>query len=528
MLFGRARWWVSWGLLFGITGLWSLSTPIFSGPDEPSHVVKAAAVARGQLIGQDALEKVPEGVKPKVVTVVRVPAILGKAYDVPECYAFRPNETADCAPAFTGPRTDAATTTSSGHYPPLYYAIAGLPSLAATSVTGIYLMRLLVAAVSAAFLASALESAVASRRRGALALGTAVAMTPMVFYVSSIVNPSGLEIAAALCLWVSSIVLLLDLGPQAGTRLVTRVGVAGSALVLTRTLSPLWLVVIGSVTIATAQRANVRSLLRRREARRSGTGLVVASGLALSWILLAGALESRDPRRASQPVTATIRASLGGIERDLREMVGAFGWLDVNAPALTYYVWIGAVGGMILAGLAFGRRRYALAVAVVLAAVIILPVVLESVQAAELGFFWGGRYTLPLATGLPVLAAFAIGDRMRMPPEVLTRVASVLLGALALGHLLAYAVAVRRFSVGTSGPVMYMLPGAGWSPPLPAAGLLAAFVLGLTVLALWLRALCRGTPSPAGDGSSTLRSQDVEEARRLASRGPTRLTARRR
>src|SRR5437868_6439956 len=34
-----------------LTSLWALATPLMAVPDEPAHAIRAAAVARGQLIG---------------------------------------------------------------------------------------------------------------------------------------------------------------------------------------------------------------------------------------------------------------------------------------------------------------------------------------------------------------------------------------------------------------------------------------------------------------------------------------------
>ena len=472
-----------------MAAIWSLSEPIFAGPDEPSHVVKAAAVARGELIGRDRTERVTPDQPPPMDTEVRVPAIFGIVHDVPRCYAFRPAVAADCAPAFTGPRSDAKAITTAGHYPPLYYAVVGLPTLVFPSVTGVYLMRLVGAALCAALLASALASAFASARRRALLLGCALALTPMVFFVSSVVNPNALEISAAVCLWASMIVLVVEGGSGADRRLVTRLGVAGSVLVLSRGLSPLWLALIALTALAAARPDTLRSIARRRDVRLCAGGLAAATALALAWILVAGSLELRGQPYEAESATKTIRTSLGKTDLTLRQMIGYFGWVDVETPALGRYLWTGALGATVLAALAFGRRRHVAVLAVLLVAVVVLPVVLESTQAEKFGFFWQGRYTLPLAVGVPILAAFAVADRVHLPPAAFGRSASVLLGALALTHVLAYAAAVRRWAVGTSGPVMYLLADDGWRPPLPAAVLLAGFLATAVLLATWLRLL---------------------------------------
>ena len=39
-------------LVAALTGLWGLATPLFANADEQAHVVRAASVARGELVGK--------------------------------------------------------------------------------------------------------------------------------------------------------------------------------------------------------------------------------------------------------------------------------------------------------------------------------------------------------------------------------------------------------------------------------------------------------------------------------------------
>ncbi|HVF13752.1 MAG TPA: DUF2142 domain-containing protein [Acidimicrobiales bacterium] len=486
----RTQWWVTWLLLFGIIALWSVSGPLFSGPDEPSHVVKAAAVARGQLVGEDRQVGFEHDPSVRTGTVVRVPQVFADGHRMPSCYAFRPEITAGCAGAFGGSAAEAEVPTFAGHYQPAYYAVVGLPSLVFTSASGVFLMRLAGAAVCAALLASAFASASSSRRPTELVLGTALAMTPMVVYIASVVNPSALEISAALCVWVSTLVLMAGLDEGGSRRLVVRIGVSGALLALSRGLSPLWLLVIALVALTVARRETLADLARRRDVRLCAVALVAAAAVASAWLVLAGTLQTREPPRdATTSVAAAVRASLGDTDTDLREMIGWYGWLDVDGPALTRHIWLGAVGAAVLGAFTAAGRRYVVALALLLTSVVVLPVVVEAIQVGTLGLFWQGRYTLPLAVGVPPLAALAIADRVRARPEVLSRLATVLLGALALGQVLAYAIATRRYSVGALGPVMYVLGDDAWQPPVPTWALLAALVVAVGLLALWLHRL---------------------------------------
>ena len=47
-------------ILFGLMLCWTLATPIFGVPDEPTQVIKAAAVAHGKLVGGPPWARTPQ------------------------------------------------------------------------------------------------------------------------------------------------------------------------------------------------------------------------------------------------------------------------------------------------------------------------------------------------------------------------------------------------------------------------------------------------------------------------------------
>ena len=74
-------------ILFGLMLCWTLATPIFGVPDEPTQVIKAAAVARGELVGGPASGP---------YTAVQVPAgIIGSHYS---CFVYQRSVPASCQP----------------------------------------------------------------------------------------------------------------------------------------------------------------------------------------------------------------------------------------------------------------------------------------------------------------------------------------------------------------------------------------------------------------------------------------------
>ncbi len=47
------RWWTSFAIFATLGLAWVIATPLFAAPDEPAHVVRAASVGRGELLGRD-------------------------------------------------------------------------------------------------------------------------------------------------------------------------------------------------------------------------------------------------------------------------------------------------------------------------------------------------------------------------------------------------------------------------------------------------------------------------------------------
>ena len=80
----------------------------------------------------------------------------------------------------------------------------------------------------------------------------------------SVVNPNGLEIAAAITLWYAGAVLALERLENPPTRLVAVIAGSATVLVSTRGLSPLLAFLIFATLIALAGPRAVVSLYRRR------------------------------------------------------------------------------------------------------------------------------------------------------------------------------------------------------------------------------------------------------------------------
>jgi hypothetical protein len=472
---GAVRAAVTFGLLWLLAAAWSLGVPRYAAPDEPSHVQRAAALARGDLLGRSAAP-LPEGFR-----LVSIPA----EYGLPDhgCFAFQPVVPASCL-AFPERDGDADIPTAAGRYPPMYYGLMAPASLVAPAYPSIWLMRLL----SAAFCAALVTAALMVLRRhpeGRTTLPVLLlALTPMAFFLFGVVSPSALE-AAAFAVWVVAVALARSQGSIDRTS-VTVLAVAGVALALTRPLSPAWLVVIVVAAGVLAERRRRGVLLRSGPVQITLLVLAVAGALQVAWTMLSGAISAPDPRLAvDAPLSTVARLAIGDSADQLHQLIGNFGWLDTPAPALTVVLWLVLVGTALLAALLVAGRRELVVLGSLVAVVIALPVVADIQQAAATGLVWQGRYTLPVAMGVPIVAAFVLARSPLGAVLASARARLLLGGGIAVAQVAAYYWMLRRYTVGDAGGVWFWTVAA-WEPPVPPLLLLVGYGVGWAALGWWL------------------------------------------
>jgi hypothetical protein len=489
----RRAWWTTFVLATSLCALWALADPVFAGPDEPDHVIRAYALDHGELTGKTPKPQVLKKLgADKTNLMVRAP----ETYTSTEvCFAFHAEIPADCL-QMRGSRQEADTLTTAGRHPPAYYAVVGVASLVwRPGPADVYLMRFLTAAITGAFIATAVTALRRTAAPSVVAVGLLLAITPMVLFVSGIVNPNAPEIAAALAFWVCGLVLVSGSNERIDKRLVTAAGISGCALALSRQLAPLWLGLIALTLLGYANRASLRNLARSGWARL-WIALIAASAVAqLGWVYVVKPLDTTllGRHRIDVPVSEVVRMTLGAGFGRYREMIGLFGWLDTPAPILTYLIWASGIGFLFFLGVAWSKRRHVAALLGLLAATIVVPVVLESIAVPDVGgLFWQGRYTLPLAVGIPILSAMVIvsagrGREIAVRPRLVLGVGI----ALVIAHVLAFAQNLRRYTVGYDGPIQYW-KDPPWSPPSSALFLTIAYTIVIAVFITWVFASCRG------------------------------------
>lgn len=486
----RRVWLTAFLAFLALSAAWALASPLTSVPDEPWHMVKAAATVRLQLHGTPITVITHNGEVTNHVpmTGYRLPTAYSYLTNLHECYFSAAHVSASCARSLTAEPGTALAGTTAGSNNPLYYLAVGWPSLLSDGPLGLYGMRLVSAALSSAMLASAVVTAFGwSRRRRYPLVAVLAAATPMVLFLNGSVNPNSLEAGSAILLWAAMLSLLTDPQPALAPRLLTRAGLATIALISVRQLGPAWALVIIICAALAGQSGALRGVLRR-PAVWLWTAVVGVVGLgSIAWTAKFNVLGTGGPSAANQDKTFFVAArhTFDLSVEYLRQMVGFFGWLDVRAPYHLAELWFLPVLALMVTAAAAGRWRDVAALVLLAGSVIMIPVLAQGRQAASLGYIWQGRYLLAVAAGLPLLAGAILAKREPRQRWTLWAVpklpVAVTASTLVLGFLMFFTT-LRRYAVGTHGPLVPLDPA--WSPPGTIAGVVLLYLVGAGLAAL--------------------------------------------
>jgi hypothetical protein len=379
----RSIWWASFAISLSLSLCWIVATPIFAAADEPAHAIRAASVARLEFLGH-----ADPAFKDELV--VDAPRGYRKTQKAISCYVFGPTIPASCARIWND--TDIVSLpTASGRHPPAYYFVAGLPSLVLQSSKSIYLMRLVSALITAAFVAMSIASLRRVRDPRAASLGLAVALTPLLWFVSGTVNPSTSEIAAGVALWACGGVLALQARDRVEPVLVRRVGIAVIVLALSRHLGPGWVIVILAVLAIVAGRAGIARIAADRSARLWGLAAAVAGASTVIWDVAVHPIEPRASEMMHVTMLDAAWTSLRDSFNRYKEFVGWFGWLDTPPTGTMTTLFTTALVALTVAAFVMGRRKLAWLAVVVAIGTVFAPVVFEARRSCSDCHWQSGR-----------------------------------------------------------------------------------------------------------------------------------------
>ena len=475
-------------LLFTALGaLWALATPLMAYPDEPSHTIRAAAVVRGQ-VGIEPGQSFGNGVH------VQVPSQIANL-EAQKCFAFYRDRTADCAPEIPAEDTfDAIGVTSAGTYNPLYYWIVGLPSLFMTGAPGIYAMRIVSVVASALFYAAAFMSLGQLRKPKWPTVTAALGITPMVLFLSSGINPNSIEIAATLAAFCA-LLAVLDNSARIASMLpaIATVGVATAVLANTRSVSLVWLLIAVVTACLFYRWTDVKRLVLNRYVLAAiGVG---AAGvvLGLVWTMVgmnAPPSSGTAPEGIANPDpgVAPYRAFLTMLDRTfdfIPQYVGVVGWLDTPVPQAAIAFWSMLFIGILLLAALSRPRRVLWGVLFAVGSLAVVPAALQASLVATVGFFWQGRYNLPLLLIVLVSAGVALRTHHFPAGSKSRAIARVMFISGVAAHVISFLYVLRRYVVGIIDISTWqtMVTHPSWQPPLTWLGITVLYTIVLAIAA---------------------------------------------
>ena len=457
------------GLFTGLFAVWALATPIMAVPDEPAHTIKAAAVVRGQVL-------VEEGTSFGHGVHVRVPDYIANLH-AQGCYKFSPSQTADCAPPiYVDDTFETIGVTSAGSYNPLYYWIVGLPTLFLSGAPALFAMRLVSGLICAAFFAAGFTALTELRRPKYPVLLTALAMTPMVLFLGSGINPNSLEVAATMAAF-AGFVVTIDNWRRPRTVMPAIVAVVVSTIVLAncRQISLVWLLCALVVGACCFRPAVVASAFKNKLVLAAVAVAIpgVLAGLYWIYVSMNGPANSGvapDGIASPQPDSPLYRGFMVMLDRTFDffpQYIGLMGWLDSPVPEIVNLVWGAVFVAVMLLPLLIKPMRSWTGYWVALAALILVPALLQTSIWRSMGFIWQGRYNLPLVLVLFMSVGLGL-RRLRFPTLRMVAPAKVLAVVLVFCHTVSFAYVMRRYVVGIRDTANWqtLLTSAHWQPPL--------------------------------------------------------------
>jgi hypothetical protein len=477
----RRWWWLSFTAFFLIGTAWALALPVNGTYDEKDHIVRAYAVAHGQVTTDLTITDRRDDRKPAFV----IPASLLPGFLNVDCpWAPRPPKTADCQ-KWTDDSRPILTPTGAARYSPVYYVPVGVPLALAPNRTGIALARLISVLMAAALLAGAV---VAALRLGGrlMVLGLVLATTPMAVNLYGSVNPNGLEIAAGVAAFCGLLALLRAEYDEGVTRRLLVLTGIGSLLLLTlRQLGPALLAFIVVTCVLLARPGRLGALWRRRDARWIlGGSWAVGLAFAVGWVWYSGlgdiAPVNRDARHLP-PGELVNQLVTWRLPFYLKQIVGQFGYGETTLSPYALAAWYLLIVALVVPALLLAGWRARVALIGLLALSVGLLFALEVYFLPRVGWFAHGRYAMPALLGV-IVGAGAVGrfEGWLAARGWLARYTLVLAAATVPPHLYALARVMTRYQAGIGAPLN---PFTGpWHPPVGSTVPLLADLAGASLL----------------------------------------------
>jgi hypothetical protein len=447
-----------------LVGAWMMASRPFAAPDETAHYLRALTIADGHLAGprapntlllaQGAISTTGRAWEQGNSRAVSVPAAMSPPRA--QCLSGRFDRVGSCTES-----------TYTGTYPPLPYLVPALALKTTGNVkTASWLARLGSAAPAAALIVFGLVMLWDGTAWSVL--GAAVALTPMVLFVSSVLNPSGLEITACFAFLACLLRLTRSEPPSIASWIA--LAVTGVVAILAWQLGPAFVLVdmllYLTLSSPTRLRRHVRPLLIT-------LGVLVLAGVG--YVVYALRVPSSHTTIALGHINH-LHAGVDQLPAVLIQAIGTFGGLTVPLPTPIRVVWWTLVSLLVIAALGAGTGRQRLCLLATCAVGLAFPVLFYTFVQSHTGFGMQGRYVLPVLMMAPLLA----GEILRTGAPAPSRLPVAVLGLIAVLQFAAW-WSNARASAGKP-DAAWFATHAHWAPPAGWAPWLVLALVGLVCL----------------------------------------------
>jgi hypothetical protein len=230
----------------------------------------------------------------------------------------------------------------------------------------------------------------------------------MVVFVAASPSPNAWEVAGAIAFFAGVLALSHPGAGQARRTVGACIVLGGLAIEVSRSLGPVWLVLLAVLGVAVGDPRRLVSRLRRNRVATLATAGVLGAGGASTvlWELLV----QPKVRLSAAFAKDQLGPSFGDLDRVAHEIVGRFGAVDVPMPEFVAWTWAALVGVLVVAALVSARgRRAAVALLIVSSAAVVVLVAVGVMR--QNGFGLQGRHVLAGLVALPMGAAWALARR---------------------------------------------------------------------------------------------------------------------
>lgn len=407
---------------------WMLAIPAFGGIDEFDHAYRAASVARGHVSPHLTPNETGLG------DLIPVPSDLVKAAEN-RCSILPYTGHDNCHSAGqTGRDGEVLVASTSSRYNPVYPLLVGVPALPFDGATALYIMRAVTILLCDLLLLASywIIGRIAATPWPRIA--TLTAITPVLLYATSNAAPNGVQMSAGLLMWSAG--LVLSRGERARSA-IWAFAVATMVLITVHSTGPMWaLAIVAFLGLWPGTMSAAKSLWEtERRACMQVIGLVGLVGAADVYWALSRSTNLNWGHHHYPPlkVTTLVHACTLWVF----QAIGAIPFRDQYVPTFVFAMSLVVFGFLLFFGLRLATWRQRSVILGIGVAFFAVPVVLTIASYHSLGVAWQGRYSLPFACGIVLLAGWVLEDADPRSP-----IARVLEFASPLAFCSAQAVAI--------------------------------------------------------------------------------------